>query len=221
MKLPEILAQVALQVGAVRKAETNAAQGFKFRGIDAVVNAAGPALHKAGVIVYPELQNVEYSIFETRNGGRATSCRVIVSYNFAHLDERIKVTVAAESMDSGDKSTAKAMSVAFRTALLQALTLPTDDPDPDSETYEIAAETKPAADPWTTPAAPAQVTDPGKATGKQLGLLAKLLRDRGITKPEDGRQFLADLTGESTPPAEMTKAQISGVIEALQAMAAN
>lgn len=39
-------------------------------------------------------------------------------------------------MDSGDKATAKAMSVAFRTALLQALCLPTDEIDPDAESYE-------------------------------------------------------------------------------------
>jgi hypothetical protein len=41
-------------------------------------------------------------------------------------------------MDSGDKATAKAMSVAYRTALLQVLCLPTDEPDPDSHTYERA-----------------------------------------------------------------------------------
>ena len=44
--------------------------------------------------------------------------------------------VAAEAWDSGDKAAPKAMSVAFRTALLQALALPTDDPDPDSQSYE-------------------------------------------------------------------------------------
>jgi hypothetical protein len=36
----------------------------------------------------------------------------------------IKTTVVGEAMDSGDKATAKAMSVAFRTALLQALCTP-------------------------------------------------------------------------------------------------
>jgi hypothetical protein len=41
-------------------------------------------------------------------------------------------------MDSGDKATAKAMSVAMRTALLQALCLPTDEPDPDATSYERA-----------------------------------------------------------------------------------
>ena len=39
-------------------------------------------------------------------------------------------------MDGGDKATAKAMSVAFRIALLQALALPTSEPDPDSTSYE-------------------------------------------------------------------------------------
>jgi hypothetical protein len=39
-------------------------------------------------------------------------------------------------MDAGDKATAKAMSVAFRTALLQSLSLPTDDVDPDAHSYE-------------------------------------------------------------------------------------
>jgi hypothetical protein len=39
-------------------------------------------------------------------------------------------------MDSGDKSLSKAMSVAWRTFLLQTFHLPTNDPDPDSEGYE-------------------------------------------------------------------------------------
>ena len=50
-------------------------------------------------------------------------------------DTLVGVT-AGESMDSGDKGTAKAMSVAFRVFLLQSLCLPTDEPDPDSEVYE-------------------------------------------------------------------------------------
>jgi hypothetical protein len=48
----------------------------------------------------------------------------------------ITATVASEAFDSGDKATAKAMSVALRTFLLQAFMLPTDDKDPDADTYE-------------------------------------------------------------------------------------
>ena len=48
--------------------------------------------------------------------------------------------MAAESWDTGDKAMPKAMSVAMRTALIQALALPTDEPDPDSFTYTREAE---------------------------------------------------------------------------------
>lgn len=68
-------------------------------------------------------------------------CRVIVQYVFAAEDgTTLAATVAAEALDSGDKATAKAMSVAFRTALLQALCLPTDEPDPDHDIYERAPQ---------------------------------------------------------------------------------
>jgi hypothetical protein len=44
--------------------------------------------------------------------------------------------VIGEAMDSGDKAVPKAMSVAYRIALLQVLNLPTTEPDPDSESFE-------------------------------------------------------------------------------------
>jgi hypothetical protein len=43
-------------------------------------------------------------------------------------------------MDSGDKAAAKAHSIALRTFLLQVLALPTDEPDPDSFTYEASRD---------------------------------------------------------------------------------
>jgi hypothetical protein len=52
--------------------------------------------------------------------------------------DSLPASAPGEAMDSGDKATAKAMSVAFRTLLIQALALPTGEPDPDSHTYERA-----------------------------------------------------------------------------------
>jgi hypothetical protein len=133
---------VMQDVGAVRKGEKNAAQGFSFRGIDSVVNAVAPALKKNGVLVVPVLQTVEYAQVEVgKNRTPMLQCRVIVQYVFAAEDgTTLAATVAAEALDSGDKATAKAMSVAFRTALLQALCLPTDEPDPDHDIYERAQQ---------------------------------------------------------------------------------
>ena len=66
---------------------------------------------------------------------------MVVEFGIYGLDgDAIVGTVAAEAMDSGDKATAKAMSVALRTFLLQVLALPTDEPDPDSFSYEASRD---------------------------------------------------------------------------------
>lgn len=137
----EAITNVMAEVGAVGKGEQNRQQGFNFRGIDATVNALSPAMRRHGVTVRPcEVHNVTYEAFQSKNGGRLTSCRVIVSYAFRGPDgDEIVSTVAAESMDSGDKGTAKAMSVAFRIALLQTFALPTQETDPDHEVYETVS----------------------------------------------------------------------------------
>ena len=142
MTIMQRMLAVMQDVGAVRKGEKNAAQGFNFRGIDSVVNAVAPALKKNGVLVVPALQSVDYSQVEVgKNRTPMLQCRVVVQYVFAAEDgTTLAATVAAEALDSGDKATAKAMSVAFRTALLQALCLPTDEPDPDHDIYERAPE---------------------------------------------------------------------------------
>ena len=132
------LSAVMGEVSSVSKDERNAGQGFNFRGIDAVVNAVGPALRKHGVIVVPRVQDCQYGTIEIGEKRKATAhVRVIVEYVFFAGDgSSVSCTTAGEAMDQGDKATAKAMSVAFRTALLQTLSLPTDEPDPDSQSYE-------------------------------------------------------------------------------------
>ena len=136
-QIHEALAAVMASCTHVAKRDRNVHQSFMFRGIDAVVNAVGPILREHHVTVRPVVQHVSYDIVQTTTGKPATACRVIVDYVFGAPDgSEITATVAAEAWDSGDKAAPKAMSVAFRTALLQTLALPTDEPDPDSHTYE-------------------------------------------------------------------------------------
>ena len=133
------MVEVMKSVGAVRKGERNNFHNFQFRGIDAVVNAVSPALQKAGVIVTPKLESLDRRTLQTGQGKGMNGVDVIVTYTFTGpAGDTISATVAGEAFDSGDKAVPKAMSVAFRIALLQALALPTDEPDPDSESYEAA-----------------------------------------------------------------------------------
>lgn len=143
MKIHEALNNVMRDVQAVRKGERNTMPGggFMFRGVDAVTNAVGPALREHGVIVVPEVLDAEYSTVHVGQKQTVMS-RVVLRIRFTWWGpegDSIASVVQAESMDSGDKATAKAHSVAFRTAMLQTLCLPTDEKDPDVDTYERAA----------------------------------------------------------------------------------
>ena len=136
----QALSKVMGDVQAVKKDSKNQAQRFNFRGIDAVMNAVGPALRKHGVTILPEDVEVHRSNGTTASGKQTAEVVVKVTYRvYGPAGDSIHGKVAAEAMDFGDKAIAKAMSVAYRTFLLQALTIPTDEPDPDSESYEREA----------------------------------------------------------------------------------
>lgn len=140
----EALAAVMDDVQAVKKKDKNEAQRFMFRGIDAVVNAVGPALRKHGVTVSPRVDLYEYGTVTTSGGKAMGHVRVLVTYTFhGPAGDSLPAQAPGEAFDAGDKATPKAMSVAFRTALLQALALPTDEPDPDSQAYERVAPAPP------------------------------------------------------------------------------
>ena len=132
------MAKVMEDVRAVGKTERNTHQNYNFRGIDAVVNAVGPALRAHHVIVTPRVLSYEAeNVTVGRNNTQMRSVTVMVEYTFIGPEGDSLVAVSiGESMDSGDKAVAKAMSVALRTCLLQSLMLPTDEPDPDSFSYD-------------------------------------------------------------------------------------
>ena len=143
-KIHAALNLVMKQVGAVKKNDFNDFQKFSFRGVDAVVNAVYPALVDHKVTVQPKVLQYDYSTIDVGKGAASKPmghARVIVEYTFTSAEDGSTASAAAagEAFDSGDKATPKAMSVALRTALLQSLMLPTDDPEPDAQTYERAA----------------------------------------------------------------------------------
>lgn len=139
MSVTQALSAVMEDVQAVKKAQKNQQQGYSFRGIDSVMNAVGPVLRKHSVVIVPESVETHYRDAMTTTGKPAREVTVLVTYRaYGPAGDSITIQSAGESLDSGDKGTPKAMSVAYRTALLQALTIPTDEPDPDSFSYERA-----------------------------------------------------------------------------------
>lgn len=186
----EALSRVMAAVQAVKKGDRNNEQNYNFRGIDAVVNAVGPALREHGVLVTPELLEVGYRDVLTSRGKPSRECTVKVRYRFhGPAGDHLDVVVPGESMDFGDKGAAKAMSVAFRIALLQALAIPTDEPehDPDAASYERAERSEPQTR-WPSPRAVVlfkEATDAG--TAEEL---------RGVWERTNAAGKAGDITGD-------------------------
>ena len=171
MTVHQALSKVMGDVQAVRKDSKNQAQKFLFRGIDAVLNAVGPALRKHGVTILPEDVEVHRSNGTTASGKQTAEVVVKVTYRvYGPAGDSIHGKVAAEAMDFGDKAIAKAMSVAYRTFLLQALTIPTDEPDPDSESYERGVPNGTGASQRNTPL-PTEQGVPKRTAAEQCGTI--------------------------------------------------
>lgn len=167
----QALSKVMGDVQAIRKDSKNQSQKFLFRGIDAVLNAVGPALRKHEVTILPEDVEVHRSNGTTPNGKQTTEVVVKVTYCiYGPSGDSVHGKVAAEAMDFGDKAIAKAMSVAYRTFLLQALTIPTDEPDPDSESYERGGTSGTGASQRNTPL-PAEQGVPKRTAAEQCGMI--------------------------------------------------
>src|SRR3546814_15484780 len=81
----------------------------------------------------------EYRDVLTSTGKPTREVTVTGTYRFyGPAGDYIEAVVPGESLDSGDKGTAKAMSVAYRIVLLQSLCIPTDERDPEQASYVLA-----------------------------------------------------------------------------------
>ncbi|TKG67027.1 ERF family protein [Prauserella endophytica] len=205
----EALSAVMDDVRAVRKDSRNADQGYVFRGIDSVVNAVGPSLRKHGVVPVPMLEHASYRDVQTSRGKPSREVTVQVRYRFyGPAGDFIDTVVPGEAMDFGDKGTAKAMSVAMRIALLQALALPTDEPDADSQTYERAVPVNREAAPSPTKVLRQKISDLSSEKGWDVAEVSKyfveLYKVPSTSASEKQlSEFLDLLTADGLPvPAE-------------------
>lgn len=173
-----LIGQAMREIGAVGKDSVNQTQGFKYRGIDAVYNALNPVMAKYGLFIVPEIleQNREERTTVKKVWDNDTKSRVdkastliwsILKIRFtmyAPDGSNVSAVVIGEGMDTGDKATNKAMSIALKYAAFQMFMIPTEETtiDPDSESHEVEPkkqtakpETKPAADVTKTQTVPA------------------------------------------------------------------
>lgn len=197
---PSVFAQwarVMEKVQAVGKTGRNTSQNYSFRGIDAVVNAVGPALREFGVTVVPHEAVCHYRDVEVgKNRTLMREVTVRVTYRvYGPGGDWFDGEAWGESMDSGDKGTPKAFSVAYRTFLLQALTIPTDEPEPDASSYERASSAVAPSAPSEAALAAAETLDdlPAEVAEEITGRLQEKAGVRLLDALEDKgwREWLA------------------------------
>lgn len=128
MNIYESLSAVMKDCGYIAKNDENPQQRYKFRGIDAVMNALNPALIKNKVFVVPEVLEQSREERTSAKGGLLIYSIVKVRYSFYAEDgSSVTACVVGEGMDSGDKATNKAMSAAFKYACFQTFCIPTEE----------------------------------------------------------------------------------------------
>ena len=134
---------VMKEIGYVSKDQKNQAQGFKFRGIDQFVNALYPALCKHGVFMTTDVVEKHETLkdVERSSGKKGVDKHVSLTMKYTFWAEdgsSVSSTIASEGLDSGDKSTNKALSAALKYALIQSFSIPTTDmAEGDLETPEM------------------------------------------------------------------------------------
>ena len=133
------------EIGHIGKDKKNQQQGFMFRGIDKVMNTMKPLMAKHGVFAVPEVVETQRSERTTKSGGNLIYTIHKIKYHFVASDgSEVCATVVGEGMDSADKSSNKAMAVAFKYACFQVFCIPTDEmakDDPDGYSPESSVPT--------------------------------------------------------------------------------
>ncbi len=154
MKVYAAIAAVSAQMAkdGIGKSRTNAQQGFKFRGIDETLNALAPVLSAHGLVVLPRMLSRELTERSSRNGGVLFSVVVDAEFDFVAVEDGSKHTIKTygEAMDSGDKATNKAMSIAYKYAAFLAFCIPVEGMGADADTvvHDVAPTVPDGFDDW-------------------------------------------------------------------------
>jgi hypothetical protein len=218
-------ARVMADVQSIRKSETATVQTskssykYRFRGVDQVFNAAGPALRRHGVMVLQTKVEATYARASSSGGSAMRECTVTVTYSIiGPLGDSIPVQSVGEGLDTSDKATTKALTMAYRTLLVNGLTVPTDDPKIDADNshlergearFDPAAYRDEALDPRTSTGRLKQMLNDLRRLGRGAELVENEVGDEEklgnlLLRLGRERQRPADSSGDEEWPATPT-----------------
>lgn len=235
------IANVMADIGAsgIAKDRKNTQQGWAFRGIDDVMNAASGPMSARGLVPVPRVISRTQEERVSKGGAPLFWSFLELEVNFFSAEDGSCVTVRTygEAMDNGDKSTGKAFSYAYRDALVKTFCIPVEGTagDADSITHEVqtacplaqasATNAKPAVQSVVTNSWPAAL--PGssvhssasggpaepRSTDAQKARIRDLMSGKGISLT-DAQGLSKSVTGTA---GALTEKQADTFIAALEA----
>lgn len=128
--------EIMKKTTSISKDRKNQNQGYNFRGIDDVYNELHSVMADCGVFMVTKVIADRHEERTTKSGGLAIYRVLTIEFSFIASDgSSVTSCVIGEGMDSGDKASNKAMSVAQKYALIQAFLIPTEE-EKDPENYD-------------------------------------------------------------------------------------
>lgn len=141
MKVYQAINAVSAGIGHISKNRDAGKLGYKFRGIDQVMNALQHELIENQLVIAPRVKSKDIAERESKSGGAMIHVVIEVEYDFISAEDGSTHVVGpflGEAMDSGDKACNKAMATAYKYMAFQTFCIPTeeqkdtdDDPPPD------------------------------------------------------------------------------------------
>ena len=187
----ERISKIMAEMPAIGKDAENKAQHFKYRSIDAIMDVVHGLLAQHNVFYTPHVASQDRQILDRMKEGVVVGKTVIVALSIEYKvycsEDRSEITVGpiiGEAMDTGDKASAKAMTMALKTMLLQLFCIPVLNAyDPDGNgSPKPATQNKSKAKDLLKP-------EEGNGNGKQ-----------DIAAKKKFRQVVEDLAGEAFEP---------------------
>ena len=149
MAAPSVYAAINAITGELAKAgiaktHVNQADDYKYRSIDDLLDRLAPLLARHRLCVLPRA--LERSVIERRDDGQHLLFHVClrVAFTLTSVDDGSSHIVEAygEALDASDKATAKAMTAAYKSAMIQTFCIPLcGSEDPDRTSPKVCSRT--------------------------------------------------------------------------------
>lgn len=127
--------------GIAKERRNTQGSGYNFRGIDDIYNVLSSILAEHQLVIIPRVLSREQVERVSKQGGALFYTTVEVEFDLISAADGSSHTArtVGEAMDSGDKSSNKAMSAAYKYMAFQTFCIPiVGDNDSDAQTHDVA-----------------------------------------------------------------------------------